>query len=124
MTSAAPAAARPPLGFWSCLALVVGNMIGSAVFMLPASLAPYGWTALAGWGVTIAGGLCLAFVFARLAARLPAAGGPYAYTRAAFGPAAGFLVAWADWGDRGVGHAAIAGAGVSYLSRCAPASPA
>ena len=35
-----------PLGLWMCTALVVGNMIGSGVFMLPASLAPYGWNAV------------------------------------------------------------------------------
>jgi len=35
-----------PLGLWMCVALVVGNMIGSGVFMLPASLAPYGWNAV------------------------------------------------------------------------------
>ena len=61
------------LGFWTCLALVVGNMIGSGVFMLPASLAPYGWNGLFGWLVTIGGALCLAFVFARLARALPQA---------------------------------------------------
>jgi APA family basic amino acid/polyamine antiporter len=104
------------LGFWMCLALVVGNMIGSGVFMLPASLAPYGWNGVFGWLVTIAGALCLAFVFARLAAAFPKAGGPYAYTREAFGPAVGFLVAWSYWISLWVGNAAIATGGVSYLS--------
>ncbi|HYJ83341.1 MAG TPA: amino acid permease, partial [Allosphingosinicella sp.] len=65
-------------GFWICLALVIGNMIGSGVFLLPQLLAPYGWNAILGWGVTIPGALCLAFVFASLARRFPQAGGPYA----------------------------------------------
>lgn len=65
------------LGFWMCVALVVGNMIGSGVFMLPASLAPYGWNAVVGWVLTIGGALCLAFVFARLAKAFPQGGGPY-----------------------------------------------
>ncbi|QIG80164.1 amino acid permease [Stakelama tenebrarum] len=99
-----------------CLALVVGNMIGAGVFMLPASLAPYGWNAVFGWIVTIGGGLCLAFTFARLAQALPQAGGPYAYTRAAFGQTAGFVVAWAYWISLWVGNAAIATAGIGYLA--------
>ncbi|MBI1684041.1 APC family permease [Caulobacter hibisci] len=117
MSTPAPKA----LGFWMCCALVVGNMIGSGVFMLPASLAPYGWNGVLGWIVTIAGGLCLAFVFARLAAALPREGGPYAYTQEAFGPTAGFIVAWAYWISLWVGNAAIAAGAVSYLSVLVPA---
>lgn len=105
-----------PLGFWMCVALVVGNMIGSGVFMLPASLAPFGWNAVIGWVVTIAGGLCLAFVFARLAKAFPKAGGPYAFTQEAFGRTAGFMVAWSYWISLWVGNAAIATGTVSYLS--------
>src|SRR4051812_413360 len=79
-----------PFGFWICLALVVGNMIGSGVYLLPATLAPFGWAGVFGWILTIAGALCLAFVFGRLASAFPEAGGPYAYSREAFGPFAGF----------------------------------
>jgi hypothetical protein len=43
------------IGFWIALALVVGNMIGSGIFLLPANLAPYGLNAVIGWVVTIAG---------------------------------------------------------------------
>ena len=39
------------LGFWMCTALVIGNTIGIGIFVLPASLAPYGFNALLGWGV-------------------------------------------------------------------------
>jgi len=39
-----------PLGLWMLIALVVGNMIGSGVFLLPAALAPYGAASLLGWG--------------------------------------------------------------------------
>ena len=46
-----------PLGLWSAIALVAGNMIGSGVFLLPASLAPYGGVSLAGWAITLAGAL-------------------------------------------------------------------
>jgi APA family basic amino acid/polyamine antiporter len=96
-------------------------MIGSGVFMLPASLAPYGWNAVIAWLLTIGGALCLAFVYARLAQAFPSAGGPLAYTREAFGPTAGFMVAWAYWISMWVGNAAIAIGGVSYLSVFVPA---
>ena len=107
-------------GFWICLALVVGNMIGSGVFLLPRELAPYGWNAIFGWLLTISGALCLAFVFASLSRQFPRAGGPYAFTREAFGPAPGFLVAWSYWISVWTANAAIALAAVSYLSHFAP----
>ena len=66
------------LGFWALLALVIGNMVGSGIYVLPAQLAPLGWNQFAGWGVTIVGALALGLVFAALGRRLPLAGGPYA----------------------------------------------
>jgi APA family basic amino acid/polyamine antiporter len=104
------------LGLLMCTALVVGNMIGSGVFLLPATLAPYGWNSIFGWVLTIAGGLLLAVVFAALARNFPRAGGPYAFTQEAFGPLAGFLVAWSYWISVWVGNAAVATGSVSYLS--------
>jgi APA family basic amino acid/polyamine antiporter len=107
---------RRALGFWPALALVVGNMIGSGIYLLPATLAPLGANALIGWGVTILGAMALAFVFARLAAKLPCAGGPYAFADAAFGPAVGFAVAWSYWILVWAGNGAVAIAVVSALS--------
>jgi APA family basic amino acid/polyamine antiporter len=104
-----------------CTALVVGNMIGSGIFLLPATLAPYGWNSVFGWVLTIIGGLCLAYVFSELARALPKAGGPYAFTREAFGPMAGFLVAWSYWVSVWVGNSAVATGAVSYLSVFFPA---
>lgn len=74
-------------------ALVVGNMIGSGVYMLPASLAPYGWNVIPAWGITIAGSLAIAAVFAGLCRQMPQAGGPYVYVRAAFGKDVAFFIA-------------------------------
>jgi APA family basic amino acid/polyamine antiporter len=79
------------------VSIVMGNMIGSGVFLLPASLAAYRGLSLVGWVVSAAGSVMLALVFARLARQLPATGGLYAYTRAAFGDFAGFLVLWGYW---------------------------
>ena len=42
------------LGLWTCVALVAGNMIGSGIFLLPASLAPYGGISIVGWLITAA----------------------------------------------------------------------
>lgn len=109
------------LGPWSALALVVGNMIGSGIYLLPATLAPLGHNALIGWGVTIAGAMCLAYVFARLAARVPGEGGPYAFADAAFGPLAGFFVAWSYWVLVWAGNGAVAVAVVSALASIVPA---
>lgn len=117
----APLAGRsdPPrrrLGLWMATALVVGNMVGSGVFLLPASLGPYGGLGLAGWLLTTAGAVLLALTFARLARGRPAMGGPYAYTRTAFGDFPAFLVAWGYWFSICAGNAAIAVAFVGYLA--------
>lgn len=112
------ATARPArkLGLWMSIALVVGNMIGSGIFLLPASLAPYGLNSILGWILSAAGAIALAVVFSRLSRAFPEGGGPYAYTHAAFGPLAAFLVAWGYWINVWVGNAAIATGGVSYLA--------
>jgi len=105
-------------------ALVVGNMVGSGVFLLPASLAPFGGASLLGWVVTAGGSMALGLVIARLARRHPGLGGPYAYTRAAFGDFAGFLVGWGYWISCWCAQAAIAVAMVGYLGELVPAATA
>jgi APA family basic amino acid/polyamine antiporter len=107
IVSDATAAARP-LGLWSATALVVGSMIGSGIFLLPASLAPFGASSLAGWAITLLGALLLALTFSRLAARWPQTGGPYAYAREGFGETSAFVVAWSYWVSIWCGNAAIA----------------
>ena len=102
------------------VALVMGNMIGSGVFLLPASLAPFGGLSLAGWLVSTAGALCLGLVFARLARFVRATGGPYAYTRRAFGDLPGFLVAWGYWIATWSGNAALAVAFVGSFDAFLP----
>jgi APA family basic amino acid/polyamine antiporter len=81
----------------ACTAIVVGNMVGSGFYLSPAAVAPYGALSIVAWAVMGAGAGCLGLVFARLARMAPATGGPYAYTRMAFGDFAGFLVAWGYW---------------------------
>jgi len=108
------------LGFWMCSALVVGNMIGSGIFLLPASLAPYGLNSVIAWGFTATGAMIIALIFATLGRAFPTACGPYDYTRIAFGEMAGFIVAWGYWISIWVGNAAIATGSVSYLSALFP----
>ncbi|HEX7374165.1 MAG TPA: amino acid permease [Steroidobacteraceae bacterium] len=109
------------LGFWISTALVVGNIIGMGIFMLPASLAPYGYTALAGWGITVAGMAVLARVFARLAREFPRADGPYVYIRENVGEAPAFLAIWCYWVSLWVTNAALAIGVVGYLTAAVPA---
>ncbi len=103
------------LGLLACTSLVAGNMIGSGIFLLPSSLAPYGGISMLGWAFTTLGAICLSLVFARLATRVQRAGGPYAYTRAGFGDFAGFWIAWGYWVSTWAGNAAISVAMASYL---------
>lgn len=109
------------LGLAMVTALVLGNMVGSGIFLLPASLAPFGAWSLGGWLVSSAGALLLAWTFSRLARRRPSAGGPYAYTRAGFGDCMGFLIAWGYWIGIVAANAAIAVALVGYLGEFIPA---
>ena len=106
---------KKPLGFWMATTLVVGNMIGSGIFLLPASLGTYGGISLFGWLFSTGGALLLAFTFSWLSRSLPEAGGPYAYTRYGFGDFSGFLVAWGYWMSIWTGNAAISIAMVGYL---------
>jgi len=114
------AAGRRQLGLVALTALVVGNMVGSGVFLLPANLAPFGGTSVLAWIVSAVGTMCFGLVIARLARRRPAVGGPYAYARDAFGEFAGFLVGWGYWISCWSGVAAVAVAMTSYLGTLVP----
>ncbi|MGH8496297.1 MAG: amino acid permease, partial [Gammaproteobacteria bacterium] len=111
---------RRKVGIWTCAALVIGNMIGSGIFLLPASLASFGAISILGWIVTAGGAVLIALVFARLSRMVPRAGGPYTYARHGFGEFAGFLIAWGYWISILCGNAAIAVAMVSYLTVFVP----
>jgi APA family basic amino acid/polyamine antiporter len=110
-----------PLGFWSATALVVGSMIGSGTFLLPAALAEYGAASILGWSITLGGALLLAFTFGRLARLWPQTGGPYVFARNAFGPLPGFVVAWSYWISIWCAIAAIAVAFAGSVGAIFPA---
>ena len=110
------------LGIWTSTSLVVGNMVGSGVFLMPAALASFGAISLVGWVVSSAGALALARIFARLSVLVPNIdGGPYAYTHKGFGDFAGFLIAWGYWIAVWTTNATIAISFVGAMSTFFPA---
>ena len=106
---------RGSLGLSQATALIVGSIIGVGIFNLPGSLAAYGPISLFAMVLTTVGALALAVLFASLARRLPADGGPYAYARSAFGNLAGFSNAWLYWITAWAGNAAIVVGWVLYV---------
>jgi basic amino acid/polyamine antiporter, APA family len=120
MSHNSPSSVTKTFGFWTATALVLGNMIGSGVFFLPASLAKLGPISIFGWIITAIGALSLAYVFAVLTRFFPKAGGPYTHTQRAFGDIPGFMMAWGYWIMSWSSNVAIALAFVSYLSHFVP----
>jgi APA family basic amino acid/polyamine antiporter len=104
------------LGFWTSTSLVVGNMIGSGIFLLPSALAVYGGISILGWLFTTAGAIFLSIVFVNLSRTYPKIGGPYVFAKEGFGDFPGFIVAYGYWVSILCGNAAISVALVSYLS--------
>lgn len=102
-------------------ALVVGNIIGSGIFMLPGGLAPFGWNAVSAWAITFVGALSLAWVFAQLSRHLPEAGGAVGFLRLGVGEGAAFVGAWGYIVSVWAANAGITIAGISYLTRLIPA---
>lgn len=110
------------IGLWTSIALVVGNMIGSGIFLLPATLAGYGAISFVGWICSSIGAVTLALLFSNLSKMFPiSSGGPYAYTREGLGDFAAYLVAWGYWLSIWCTNAAIAVTFVSYLTVFIPA---
>jgi basic amino acid/polyamine antiporter, APA family len=92
--TAAPRKLKRSMGLWMATALVVGNMVGTGVFLLPASLGDSaGPISMLGWLFTGAGAVVLTLVFANLARAVPRSGAPYAYAKRAFGDFVGFQTA-------------------------------
>lgn len=107
---------KRPFGFWTATALVIGNMIGSGFFALPAQLAPFGFTSVAAWGAAIGGAMLIAWVIAGLTRRMPEATGTLAICAAALGPFPGVLIAWSFWVGVWSANAFIALTAIRYLA--------
>src|SRR5690242_18453649 len=97
------------------VALIMGSIIGVGIFNLPTSLATIGPITLVSMALTTVGAIALALMFAALSRRLPADGGPYAYSRAAFGNVVGFFNAVSCWVTAWAGYAGIGVGWVLYV---------
>jgi arginine:agmatine antiporter len=107
---------RRKLGPVLATIVVAGNMIGSGIFLLPATLATVGSLTVLGWIIGTAGALALALLFGKLAQRKPMAGGPATYAFDAFGPFVGSQASLWYWAACLIGNVAIAAAATSYLA--------
>ncbi|MFM1972541.1 MAG: hypothetical protein RL185_1223 [Bacteroidota bacterium] len=109
------------IGVWTSTSLVVGNMIGAGVFLMPSALASFGSISLIGWVFSALGAIVIAKVFASLSKLVPSSdGGPYAFSKAGLGDFAGFLVGWGYLISVWTTNAAIAVSLVSALSTFFP----
>jgi amino acid transporter len=83
---------------WQVVSLAANDVIGSGVYLLPATAALF-LGAASPWAVLAAGGLVLMLVlcFAEVGSLFDRPGGAYVYTREAFGDFVGFEVGWMTW---------------------------
>lgn len=111
-----PARAAAALGLPSATALVVGSIIGTGVFTMPAVMATAGTSSIVTLVAISVGALVLAVLFGQLTRRIPNnEGGLYAYSRHEFGEFAGYLTAWCYWITCWAGNAAIVASWVLYV---------
>src|ERR1700691_1087955 len=101
-------------------ALVASNMIGSGIFLLPATLAAVGSITVIGWAIGTAGAVLIALILAKLSQVAPQPGGPCAYAGEALGPYFGFQANALYWLSCWIGNIAIAVAAMGYLANFVP----
>ena len=104
------------LGLTSATGLVIGSIIGTGVFTMPAVLAGAGISSLLVLAVIAVGAMLLVVLFGQLTRRVPNSdGGLYAYARHEFGDFAGYLTGWCYWVQAWAGNAAIVASWVFYV---------
>jgi len=104
------------LGLTSATGLVIGSIVGTGVFTMPAVIAGAGTMGIVVLGVIAVGAMLLAVLFGQLTRRIPNSdGGLYAYSRHEFGDFAGYLVGWCYWIQSWAGNAAIVSSWVFYV---------
>ena len=114
------AAVDRPFGFWLATALVIGNIVGAGIFVLPSQLASYGATGAVAWFVTIAGSLALGWALAGLTRARPQSPSSMAICSEALGPMAGLLIGWSYWVSTWASLAVIASSAARYLATFVP----
>jgi len=104
------------LGLPSATALVIGSIIGTGVFTMPAVMAGAGTSSILTLGVISVGAILLGILFGQLSKRIPNSdGGLYAYAHHELGDFAGYLTAWCYWITAWAGNAAIVSSWVLYV---------
>ena len=113
---------KKDIGLFMATMLVCGNMIGSGVFMIPATLAEVSGplATILAWILTTIGSILVAISFANLGSKFPETGGAYQYVKEAFGEFAGFLSAWLYWNGSWIGNTAILVTLTSYSAAIFP----
>jgi len=105
----APAAAgHGSVGLIGATALVAGSMIGSGIYLLPASLGAVGSISILGWLAATSAALAIAGMFAWLGVAAPEAKGLPGYVEVGLGPFFGVQTAVTYWATNWIGNAAIA----------------
>src|SRR6516164_5209709 len=109
------------IGRWSLAALMVNIMIGSGIFGLPAKVASLtGKQSPIAFLMAAVGIAVIAACFAEVASRFRESGGPYLYTKVAFGPLVGLQTGWLNWLSRLASSAANANLLPDYLAEFWP----
>src|SRR5215469_16014681 len=107
------------LGLWAAMAIVIGDTIGTGIFLVSSDMARAVGSATLVLVAWILGGLIVllgAFCYAELGAAFPEAGGPYVYLTQGLGPLWGFLFGWmSSFLERPVGMATLAAGFVRFL---------
>lgn len=123
----AASAGHAPMGLLGATALVAGSMIGSGVYLLPATFAPMGSISLLGWGAATVAALAIGGLFAALGAAAPEARGLAGYVQAGLGRFAGVLTTVMYWSLCWFGNVAIAlavaGYAAFFIPELAPTGP-
>src|SRR5215469_6228768 len=112
------------LGIWSAASIVIGTVIGSAIFIVPSAMVKSVGTPAMVFAVFVVGGILTLFgalSYAELAAAMPEAGGEYVYLREAYGPLWGFLYSWTQmWVAKSGSIATLATGFFLYLGNFFP----
>jgi APA family basic amino acid/polyamine antiporter len=113
------------LGLWPAIAVVVGTVIGSGIFLVPTDMVKAVGSPAMVFAVWIFGGVLSLFgalTYAELSAAMPGAGGEYVYLNAAYGPFWGFIYGWTQtWVAKSASIATLATAFYTYLADFYPA---
>ncbi len=112
---------KRPLTLFDVTCIGVNAIVGSSIFLFPARLAGLlGPASVLSFGVAAVLLGAIALCFAEASSRFDGHGGPYLYTREAFGPTAGFAIGWMCWAAEILSWAAVADGIALYLGFLGP----